>query len=185
MSHLVFADPANKAARALCAASLEALGFASESATWRNAYLLAARELRVGVPAAKRRSMSYDLLKVVPMEMFLDCVAIRLVAERASGHRMSLAWHIVDAKEHWALTLANAALTYRPCDARAASAADVSIAVSRDGLAKLLANEAGIATAIASGIEAGQIAVDGDSGKVYALLGMLDEFEPMFNVVEP
>jgi alkyl sulfatase BDS1-like metallo-beta-lactamase superfamily hydrolase len=148
----VFADPGNQAARTLCAAALEALGFASESATWRNAYLLAARELRVGVPAARRRSMSYDLLKAVPMEMFLDCLAIRLVAERASGHRMRLAWHIFDAREHWALTLAN---------------------------------EAGIAAAIASGIEAGQIAVDGDAEKVYALLGMLDEFEPMFKVVEP
>ena len=129
--------------------------------------------------------MSYDLLKAVPMEMFLDCLAIRLVAQRASGHQMRLAWHIVDAREHWALTLANAALTYRRCDAQAAHAAEASIAVSRDGLAKLLANEAGIEAAIAGGIEAGQIAVDGDADKVYALLGMLDEFEPMFNVIEP
>jgi alkyl sulfatase BDS1-like metallo-beta-lactamase superfamily hydrolase len=184
-SHLVFADPGNQAARTLCAAALEALGFASESATWRNAYLLAARELRMGVPAARRRSMSFDLLKAMPMEMFLDCLAIRLVAERASGHRMRLAWHIVDAREHWALTLANAALTYRACDAQAAGSADASIAVSRDGLAKLLANEAGIAAAIAGGIEAGQIAVDGDAAQVHALLGMLDEFDPMFKVVEP
>lgn len=184
-SHLVFADPANQAARALCAAALEALGFASESATWRNAYLLAARELRVGVPAARRRSMSYDLLKAVPMEMFLDCLAIRLVAERASGHRMRLAWHIVDVPEHWALTLANAAITYRPCDARAAGRADATIAVSREGLARLLASEAGIAAAIAGGIEAGQIAVEGDASRVHLLLGMLEEFDPMFKVVEP
>lgn len=182
-SHLVFAEPGNQAARALCAASLEALGFASESATWRNAYLLAARELRLGVPAAKRRSLSYDLLKAVPMEMFLDCLAIRLVAERASGHHLGLAWHIVDAGESWMLTLANAALTYRRCEPGAA--ADASIAVSRDRLAGLLADESGIAAAIASGIEAGQIAVEGEASRVYALLGMLDEFEPMFNVVEP
>ncbi len=113
VTNLVFADPANEAARTLCAAPLEALGFASQSATWRNAYLLAARELRTGVPAAKRRSMGHDLLKAVPMETFLDCLAIRLVAERASGHCLAMAWHVVDTDEHWTLTLGNAALTYR------------------------------------------------------------------------
>ncbi|MDM0002029.1 alkyl sulfatase dimerization domain-containing protein [Variovorax sp. J22P240] len=182
-SHLVFAEPRNQAARVLCAAALEQLGFAAESATWRNAYLLAARELRQGVPAAKRRSMSYDLLKAVPMEMFLDCLAIRLVAGRASGNALSIAWHIVDAGEHWTLTLGNAALTYRPSSLNAT--ADATIAVSRDRLASLLAHEDGIAAAIASGIEAGDVAVGGDVSQVHALLSMLDEFDPMFNIVEP
>src|SRR5262249_37680358 len=38
LSHLVFADPDNQAARALLADTLEQLGYAAESATWRNAY---------------------------------------------------------------------------------------------------------------------------------------------------
>jgi alkyl sulfatase BDS1-like metallo-beta-lactamase superfamily hydrolase len=139
--------------------------------------------LRQGVPAAKRRSMSYDLLKAVPMEMFLDCLAIRLVAERASGHALTIAWHIVDAGEHWTLTLGNAALTYRRSGP--ATTADATIAVSRDRLANLLAHEDGIAAAIAGGITAGQVTVEGDTSKVRALLSMLDEFEPMFNIVEP
>ena len=63
--------------------------------------------------------------------------------------------------------------------------ADATIAVSRDRLASLLAHEDGIAAAIASGIEAGDVAVGGDVSQVHALLSMLDEFEPMFNIVEP
>src|SRR5712692_5785201 len=46
MSHVVFADPANVEARQLGADSSEQLGYAAESATWRNAYLLGALELR-------------------------------------------------------------------------------------------------------------------------------------------
>jgi alkyl sulfatase BDS1-like metallo-beta-lactamase superfamily hydrolase len=187
MSHLVFADPANQAARQLCANALEQLGFAAESATWRNAYLLAARELRQGVPRAKRRSMSYDLLKAVPMEMFLDCLAIRLVAARATGRTMQIAWHLDDTGEHWLLSLGNAALTYRRIDTAnaGAAAADASIAVSRERLAQLLGHESGIAAAVASGLERGDIKVTGNARCVAELMGMLDEFDPMFNVVEP
>jgi linear primary-alkylsulfatase len=56
MSQVVFGDPANAAARALGADALEQLGYASESATWRNAYLLGALELRQGPPAALARA---------------------------------------------------------------------------------------------------------------------------------
>ena len=55
-SQLVFADPANKDARDLGADALEQLGYQSEAATWRNAYLLGAAELRGGVPRRQRGS---------------------------------------------------------------------------------------------------------------------------------
>ena len=45
---IVFADPANEAARLLCADALEQLGYQAESGPWRNAYLTAALELRYG-----------------------------------------------------------------------------------------------------------------------------------------
>src|SRR4051794_7848565 len=52
LGHLVFADPDNGSARALLADTLEQLGYAAESATWRNAYLFGAQELRQGMPKA-------------------------------------------------------------------------------------------------------------------------------------
>ena len=45
---LVFADPTNQDARYLCADALEQLGYQAESGAWRNAYLVAASELRNG-----------------------------------------------------------------------------------------------------------------------------------------
>ena len=47
-NHAVFANPANAEARGLQADALEQLGYQAESATWRNAYLMAALELRSG-----------------------------------------------------------------------------------------------------------------------------------------
>ena len=127
--------------------------------------------------------MSYDLLKVVPMEMFLDCLAIRLVAPRAAGQHLQIAWYLPDLDQRWLLSLDNAALTYRRTDAPVA--AQAAMVVTHARLAELLGHELGIAQAIAHGIEQGEIALEGDRSKVQLLLSMLDEFEPMFNVVEP
>ena len=52
MRHVVFADPTHVAARRLGADALEQLGYAAESATWRNAYLLGAARAPAG-PAAR------------------------------------------------------------------------------------------------------------------------------------
>ena len=50
----------NAAARALQADALEQLGYQSENATWRNAYLTGAQELRNGVAAAASKGGSAD-----------------------------------------------------------------------------------------------------------------------------
>lgn len=42
---IVYADPANEAARLLCADAPEQLGYQAESGPWRNAYLTAALEM--------------------------------------------------------------------------------------------------------------------------------------------
>ena len=55
LSHLVFAEPDNQAARALLADTFEQLGYAAESSTWRNAYLFGAQELRQGMPKVPPR----------------------------------------------------------------------------------------------------------------------------------
>jgi len=54
MSHVVFADPANAEARQLGADALEQLATPRRSATWRNAYLLGALELRQECPRPSR-----------------------------------------------------------------------------------------------------------------------------------
>src|SRR6185503_1031978 len=114
MSHLVFADPANVEARALGADALEQLGYQAESATWRNAYLLGALELRQGRPhPAARAPVSPDLVRAMSLDLFFDYLAVRLDAERAEGKSLTVNWVLPDTGERYALTLEHCALTYR------------------------------------------------------------------------
>src|SRR6516164_10900392 len=67
MDQVVFADPSNKEARSLAADAFEQLGYLAESATWRNAYLLGAQELRSGVRGGARSvpGVSPEVLQVL------------------------------------------------------------------------------------------------------------------------
>ena len=81
MKEVVYAEPDNKEARALCADALEQMGYQAESATWRNAFLYGAQELRHGVfqmPA--RAGMGADTLAGLTTDVFFDLMAIRLDA---------------------------------------------------------------------------------------------------------
>ncbi|MGO4328112.1 alkyl/aryl-sulfatase [Cupriavidus sp. 2TAF22] len=181
-NHLVFADPANQDARALCADALEQLGFAAESSTWRNAFLLGAQELRKGVPKLRRRNVSRDLVSVLPLELLLDYFAVRLDGDQANGEQMEIEWRNPETGECWAMRLENATMTYLPGAARGACTASVSL--GREALAALQAGD-GLPAMFSHLVETGAIQVEGDTASVVKLLGMLEDFDPMFNVVEP
>ena len=87
MSKVVFADPANKEARALGADALEQLGYQSEAATWRNAYLLGAFELRNGVGPQPPALVNAELLKGISIDLAFDFLGVRLNAAKAEGKR--------------------------------------------------------------------------------------------------
>jgi alkyl sulfatase BDS1-like metallo-beta-lactamase superfamily hydrolase len=182
-NHLVFADPSNQAARALCADALEQLGFAAESSTWRNAYLLGAQELRKGAPKLRRRHVSRDLVSSLPLELLLDYFAVRLDGGKAHGDQMEIEWSNPDTGECLTMRLENAAMTYLPGASRGKPAAKV--ALTRAGLAALQMGDGALAEVFARLVEEGTIRTEGDTDGVVRLLGMLEEFDPMFNVVEP
>ncbi len=182
-NHLVFAQPTNNAARSLCADALEQLGFAAESSTWRNAFLLGAQELRNGVPKGRRRNVSRDMVSALPLELLLDTFAVRLDAEEAAGLNMEIEWHNPDTGECWAMTLENATMTYLLGAARGTPTARVSL--SRSALAALQMDKDGLAAAFSRLVADGAIKVEGDAAGVARLLGMLEEPDAMFNVVEP
>lgn len=182
-NHLVFAEPGNQAARALCADALEQMGFAAESATWRNAFLLGAQELRKGVPKVRRRNVSRDLVGALPIELLMDSFAVRLDAQRAEGLRMDIEWHDQGAGETWAMHLGNATLTYLPGAVR--GQADARVTLSRAAMAQWQTHPAGLPDAFGQLVTEGVIQVEGNADRVVELLRLLEEFDPMFNVVEP
>src|SRR6202035_5870608 len=79
-SHALFADPECLPARELHADALEQLGYQSESAVWRNLYLVGAHELRHGPPPAPqgRRVASVDVARALSIEQLWDALGARL-----------------------------------------------------------------------------------------------------------
>ncbi|TQL84281.1 alkyl/aryl-sulfatase [Delftia sp. HK171] len=178
-SQLVFADPANQAARRLAANAYEQLGYQMESATARNAFLQGAAELRQGVPQLPRPgSTARDLVRSLPLEMFFDYLGVRLDAGKAAGQRIVLNWTFTDTGEQRSLNLENSALTQSP---GLAPAAHASLRLTRATLGAIAGQE----TTMAEAIKSGQLRIEGDASKVAALMSMLDRFDSVFPMVEP
>jgi alkyl sulfatase BDS1-like metallo-beta-lactamase superfamily hydrolase len=180
MSHVVFADPANARARGLGADALEQLGYAAESATWRNAYLLGAAELRQQGPRGPARApVSPDVVRAMSLDLFFDYMAVRLDGDRAQGVRRVVNWVFADLGRTYALTLDNCALTYL-ADRRSARA-DATVTLDRPTLDRLVLRELSFAEAAARGL----VAVAGEAARVAELFDLLDDFSVTFAVVEP
>jgi alkyl sulfatase BDS1-like metallo-beta-lactamase superfamily hydrolase len=180
VSHLVFADPDNQAARAMLADTFEQLGYASESSTWRNAYLFGAQELRQGMPKVPPRSaMPRETLAALRTEQLWDVLGVRLNGPKAEGKRIVLNWNFTDTNEIFILNLENCALTY--AIGAQASDADASFTLSRGMLDEVIAK----LTTFQEAVGSGKIKVSGNPVRLGELMLLMDEFPRMFEIVEP
>jgi alkyl sulfatase BDS1-like metallo-beta-lactamase superfamily hydrolase len=180
MSQLVFAEPDNKAARELCADACEQMGYQAESATWRNAYLLSAHELRSGktTTLGAQRAGS-DIVRGLSLDLFFDTLGVRLNGDRAEGKTLVINWTFPDSKQRYVLELHNCALTYLAD--RHADAADATVEIDRATLNSVILRELALPVALASGV----VRIAGDANKVAELFGLLDDFTMGFEIVEP
>jgi alkyl sulfatase BDS1-like metallo-beta-lactamase superfamily hydrolase len=180
LSHLVFAEPDNQSARALLADSFEQLGYAAESATWRNAYLFGAQELRQGMPKAPPMpAMSRETLAALRTGQLWDLLGVRLNGPKAEGKHIVLNWTFTDTNETFILTLENSALTY--IEGAQAAIADSSFTLARATLDEVIAKQTSFAEAVASG----KVTFTGNAMLLGELMALMDEFPRMFEIVEP
>ena len=180
LSHLVFAEPDNRAARALLADTFEQLGYAAESSTWRNAYLFGAQELRQGMPPTPPRPpMPRETLAALRTEQLWDVLGVRLNGPKAEGKHIVLNWSFTDSGETFVLNLENSALTYT--EGVQADSADASFTLARSTLDEVIAKQTSFPEAVA----AGKIKVAGNPLWLAELMGLMDEFPRMFEIVEP
>jgi alkyl sulfatase BDS1-like metallo-beta-lactamase superfamily hydrolase len=180
MNQVVFADPANRQARELGADALEQLGYQAEAATWRNAYLMGAMELRNGVTKLPGlATFSQDFIKAIPIDVIFDLWAVRLNAEKAEGKTIVLNWTFTDVGEKTTVNLENSALTN--VRGRLATKADAAFILTRTTLDSILLKQ----TTFPNAIKAGEIKVEGEPGKLGELIGMLDDIPSDFPIVEP
>ena len=177
VNHLVFADPSNRAARELQADTLEQLGYQSESATFRNAYLTGAQELRHGTLPSRPAGKSGLLMAMSPDQLF-DALAVRLKSEEVGGLAVALNFTFTDLGEEWALRLSNRTLHAVP---HHDPDADAGFTLTKTQLFQIGEGISTFATEVAEG----RVEAVGDVGAADAIFGHLDVFMTNFAIVEP
>jgi alkyl sulfatase BDS1-like metallo-beta-lactamase superfamily hydrolase len=168
------------AAAMLAAAALEQMGYQAESATWRNAYLQGALELRHGPPQLPGTSTaSADLVRALPLDLWFDTLAMRLDGRRAAGLRLRIGWHFSDSGERVLLNLENCALTHRL--GVHDDGADAQISLTRATLDEITLQR----SSFPAEVQAGRVKVEGRVAALVELMGLLDRFDKVFAVVGP
>jgi alkyl sulfatase BDS1-like metallo-beta-lactamase superfamily hydrolase len=179
-SHAVFAEPECAPAHELQADALEQLGYQSESAVWRNLYLVGAHESREGPPqpAGRRRVASADVARAMSIEQLWEAIGARLDGPRAWDANIAIGWHFTDVEERWTVSVANGALN--AVRDRLAPEAHATVTLTRAALDALILGED--ATELFAG---GAFVVEGDGAKLGELFGLLDDGDPAFAIVTP
>jgi len=178
VDRVVFAEPENAEARELQADALEQLGYGAENATWRNFFLMGARELREGIAGTPTAAAPPDVLANLSVAQLLDAMAIRLDGPRAAEHHLKIDWVVTNPDEEHAITVRNGVLRHR--EGRH-DAADAALVIEREALNQLLLKTADVA-ALA---ESRRLRVEGDAARLGELLGLLEDPDPGFPIVTP
>lgn len=177
LNHVVFSHPEHEGARALQADSFEQLGYQSESSTFRNAYLTAAQELRLG-PPKPHQARARGLMMALTVEQVFDLLAVRLKSEDVGGVHTLIQWVFTDIDESWVLELSNRTLS---CRKGTVSGAGATITTTRKALVGVIAGASTMVDAIGNG----SIVLAGDANALTSVFGNLDTFQTGFAIVEP
>lgn len=180
LNHLVFADPENDQAKALLADTYTQLGYQAESGPWRNFYLAGAKELRSGIPDADPVTTgSADILRALPLESFLDYLAILLRHPDAAGRDLRLNMIMPDIQAKFSMGVKNGVMNYT-LDAQD-STASATVTLDRAVLFGMIMGKMTIEDAIVGD----QLRIDGDHKGLEVFLSLLERPPFWFNIVTP
>ena len=174
---LVYADPENEQAKYLCADALEQLGYQAESGAWRNAYLVAASELRNGTdmypPSAVTGSGS--TAQQMDMQTTLDYMGIMLDSTKLADKSFTINLQVTN-DQNYLLKVHHGVLLYYPDEQD--ENADIPITTQKAGILAIAAcNEDGISKLIES--------VEGDQELYKAFCESMTPLSLYFNIIEP
>lgn len=173
---LVFADPENLQARYLCADALEQLGYQAESGAWRNAYLVAAFELRNGTSLYPENAGTGvgSTAQNMDVQTMLDYMGIMMDTDKLADVSFTMNLQLSDG-EDYNLKIHHGVLLYYK---GLADDADVTVHTQRVGiLAMANGNQETIDKVVT--------AVEGDTALFDTLIGGMAQMKLYFNIVEP
>lgn len=172
--YLVFANPTNMEAREMEAAALEQLGYQAESGPARNAYLIGAQELRSTQPVQGLAMISADVTSAMSLSQLLDYIAVRLNASKAAGQDFKINLIINGTDNKALIQVKNSVLVYWLNES--SPEANVTVDMPRKTLEQLALNPS---------VPPADVITTGDSSVFERFIGMLDVFNPGFNIVLP
>ena len=115
----------------------------------------------------------------MPLELFFDYLSIRLDGAKADGKTIKLNLDLPDTKQKYLLVVEYGVLQYHKD--QQASDADVSLTLDRATLNQVIGGQ----LKVEQGVTNGKIKLDGDPQKFEAFVGLLDTFDPWYQVVMP
>ena len=135
---LVYADPENEQAKFLCADALEQLGYQAESGAWRNAYLVAALELRNGTdwyPEGATTGVG-STAQNMDTQTMLDYMGIMLDSTKLADKSFTINLQVTD-EQNYLLKVHHGVLLYYPGEED--ENADLTIKTKRTGILAIAA----------------------------------------------
>jgi alkyl sulfatase BDS1-like metallo-beta-lactamase superfamily hydrolase len=172
LDHAVFADPDNAPARELYADTLEQLAYGAENGTWRNFFLSGATELREGSFGTPVSTDAPAIVAQLSPEQLFDSLALSIDGPKAWDLDLSIGITLTDVHDDFLLTVRNGVLIYVK---EPASGAALHLTLTKPRLIRLAGGDL-----TSSGVEH-----SGDEGMLHALLGVLDQKQPDFDIVIP
>ncbi len=179
LNHVLFADEHHAAARSLQADAFEQIAFGAENGTWRNVFLVGAKELRDGEPATAANRGAPDLLGALSVEQMLSSVAIRVDGPKAWDLHLVLSFVITDLDETYVFELRNGVANHRRTNAPASGSTTLTLA--RRTLIGLFTGRVDFAGALTDGT----IVLDGDPSALGELVSVIGKVERNFPIVTP
>ncbi|MGW6659584.1 alkyl/aryl-sulfatase [Rhodococcus sp. NPDC055024] len=181
LKHAIAADPDNREVRHAQADVFEQLGYQAESASWRNFYLVGAKELRLGEPAGRvGGATAPDVVAGMTVDMLIDHMAVRLNGPLAGRTPLSIGLHLADTQPDSSdsvLSVENGTLR------RLAPGSDAptTLRTTKRTFAELAFGTIGLDVAI----ESAAATVDGNPDDIERLFGLMDTFTGAFSLVAP
>ena len=178
LNKLVYAQPANQAAKNLLADAFEQVGYQKESSSLRNSFLAAALELRSGIPnGLMPRSASPDTVRAMATELWLDYLGILLDSRKAEGLAFKINLVTPDISEQHVLELSHSTLTN--IQGYQAQDADLTITINRADLEPIMMRKATFASQAA----AGRASLQGNPQVLQQLMACLTDFDQYFEIM--
>lgn len=174
---LVYADPSNRDARYLCADALEQLGYQAESGAWRNAYLVAAYELRNGTDAYPKTAQTGvgSTAQGMDAQTMLDYMGIVMDTEKLGSRSFTIQLKLTDG-DNYLLKIRHGVLLYYKDTL--SEDADLTLSMPRVGILAITGkNQENIDKLVK--VE------KGDAELFRALCDSMTAFDLYFNIIEP